>query len=282
MKKKRKWFVCLVCVLCLIGGAGCSKAADEENIPTLESTMAVEESVASQVFPPGSDEPEEVAPVTDSYQDEEEAPVTDADQDKEEAPVTDADQDEEEAPVKDADQDEEGTPVTEEPVAGNDEVDWFAAYNGEKIHRIISEAPGTYSPAMCSDIIFYEAEDGESMEEIIYKMIDAMIQPLTEESEDRPFTITAYRLEEQAYEVYDEKVQGVWLLQYLNGYYSYTGVDFVEMETVMQEQPDLVQDGMVPFLRQGSEEAFVFVLMREGNVYRLQRAQDMEAYYVAE
>ncbi len=245
MKKKRKWFVCLVCVLCLIGGAGCSKAADEENIPTLESTMAVEESVASQVVPPVSDEPEEVAPVTD------------------------------------ADQDEEGTPVTEGPVAGNDEVDWFTAYNGEKIHRIISEAPGTYSPAMCSDIIFYEAEDGESMEEIIYKMIDAMIQPLTEESEDRPFTITAYRLEEQAYEVYDEKVQGVWLLPYLNGYYSYTGVDFVDMETVMQEQPDLVQDGMVPFLRQGSEEAFVYVLMREGNVYRLQRAQDMEAYYVA-
>lgn len=258
MKKKRKWFVCLVCVLCLIGGAGCSKTADEENIPTLESTMAVEESVASQVVPPGSDEPEEVAPVTDSDQDEEETPVTDADKD------------------------EEGAPVTEEPVAGNDEVGWFAAYNGEKIHRIISEAPVTYSPAMCSDIIFYEAEDGESMEEIIYKMIDAMIQPLTEESEDRPFTITAYRLEEQAYEVYDEKVQGVWLLPYLNGYYSYTGVDFVDMETVMQEQPDLVQDGMVPFLRQGSEEAFVYVLMREGNVYRLQRAQDMEAYYVAE
>ena len=160
-------------------------------------------------------------------------------------------------------------PAPEEPI------DWFAAYNGEKLQRITAQSIESYSPALCPDIIFYRAEEGEAIDEILNKMIDAMIQPLTEPSEVRPFTITEYRLEEQAYEIYDENVPGVWILPYLNGYYSYTGTDFVTMETIMENEPELVKDGMVPFLRQGSEEVFVYILMQEGNVYRLQRAQDM-------
>lgn len=161
-----------------------------------------------------------------------------------------------------------------------EKINWFAAYNGNKLQRITEEDPDAYSPALCSDIIFYEAEENETLEEIMNKMIDAMIQPLMEPSEDRPFTITEYRLEEQEYYLYDENIPGVWLLPYLNGYYSYAGTDFVAMETVMEAEPAVVKEGMVPFLRQGNEEAFVFVLMQEGNVYRLQRMQDMEILYL--
>lgn len=154
--------------------------------------------------------------------------------------------------------------------------DWFASYNGDKLQRIAKESPDTYSPAVGSDIIFYEAEEGETLEDIINKMIDAMIQPLTEPSQERPFTITEYRLEEQEYYLYDENIPNVWILPYLNGYYSYTGTDFVSMETVIAEEPDKVKDGLIPFIRQGDDETFAFVLMQEGNVYRLQRAMDME------
>ena len=161
-------------------------------------------------------------------------------------------------------------------ITAEESIDWFAAYNGEKLQRITKENPETYSPAVCSDIIFYEAEEGESLEDIMNKMIDAMIQPLTEPSQVRPFTITEYRLEEQAFYLYDESVPDVWILPYLNGYYSYTGTDFVSMETVVTEEPDRVKDGLIPFMRQGEEEAFAYVLMKEGNVYRLQRAMDME------
>lgn len=243
--KKTKWLVCIVCVLTLTGMTACSKTTDDEIVPTSEPKKVTEETVLSE---------EEQVPGNEQVAEEEQVASTESDEEQ-----------------------EESNTLTEA-----DETDWFAAYNGEKLHRVTAESPESYSPAVCSDIIFYEAEDGESMEEILYKMIDAMIQPLTEESEDRSFTVTAYRLEEQAYEVYDEAIADVWLLPYLNGYYSYTGVDFVSMESIMQEQPELAQDGMVPFQRQGSEEAFVFVLMKEGNVYRLQRAQDMKEVYLQE
>lgn len=161
-------------------------------------------------------------------------------------------------------------------ITAEESIDWFGAYNGDKLQRIAKENPDTYSPAVCSDIIFYEAEEEEEMEDIINKMIGAMIQPLTEPSQVRPFTITEYRLEEQEFYLYDENVSDVWILPYLNGYYSYIGTDFVSMETVVTEEPNKVKDGLIPFMRQGDDEVFAYVLMKEGNVYRLQRAMDME------
>ncbi len=263
MMKQKKWFICMVGILVLAGMTGCSKSDGEEIVPTPEPTVNAEENVAL------NETQEDEAQENEGQEDE-------ARQEDEAGQMNNTESGAEET----TEGFQGGTQDEAEPADGTGEVDWFAAYNGEKLHRIAAEAPQTYSPAVCADIVFYEAEAGEAMEDIIHTMIDAMIQPLTETSEDRPFTITAYRLEEQAYEIYDENISDVWLLPYLNGYYSYTGVDFVSMDTVMQEQPDLVQDGMVSFQRQGSEEAFVFVLMKEGNVYRLQRAQDMEAIYM--
>lgn len=48
----------------------------------------------------------------------------------------------------------------------------------------------------------------------------------------------------------------------------------VTMDILLEE--GTVKDGMVPFVAQGSEEAFGFLLMRKDDVYRLQRAVNME------
>lgn len=196
----------------------------------------------------------------------------------------------------------------------------FTEYNGEKLQRIPGTEKDTYSPAMCPDVIYYQAEEGETLETIVAKMLDAMIMPLKEFSESRSFTILEYvldeqelltqkmltdRIAEQIWEAWYELsanddfagisqegyirqsisdaesgiiylAEDMWLLPYINGYYSYEGIDMGTMEEIMELESDLSHEGMLPFMRQGSEEAFVYLLVKENSVYRLQRVVDVQ------
>lgn len=178
--------------------------------------------------------------------------------------------------------------------------DYFSGYNGERIQRVISEDGNVYSPARCNDVIFYWADAGETLEDVLAEMKRAILKPLTAAAEDRPFTVTSYNVDEQAqiyclaparelpeefavpqwvseYE-WGEAAEEVWLLPTLEGYYCFEGTDLVSMNILLESEES--QDGMVSFVTQGSEEAFQFILMRRGNVYRLQRAEKLKEVLV--
>lgn len=61
------------------------------------------------------------------------------------------------------------------------------------------------------------------------------------------------------------------------GYYAFDGVGLLgmTMEDEIQGWPEGYQDGMIPFQAQGGDSVFLFILMKQGDVYRLQRAQGM-------
>lgn len=150
---------------------------------------------------------------------------------------------------------------------------WFADYNGEKLHRIAGTEDDNYSPSTCPDIVFYQADGAASLESALAAMFKAIMEPLTVKSEARPFTVTKFALGEQKMEPYEDR-ENMWILPYLNGYYAYEGTDLVSMDVAKQDAADL-KDGMVSFMRQGGNGEFQFILVKEGNVYRLQRAMDM-------
>lgn len=149
---------------------------------------------------------------------------------------------------------------------------WYEAYTGETLQRVAAVEGERRSPAVCSDIVFYRASDGETPEEVAKQMMDAMIAPLKEASENRSYTITEYIIE--APELI-QAAEGLWLVPYIDGFYSYEGTDLVTMEEYLKAEPELERDGLMPFMRQGSADEFAYVLMKEGDVYRLQRAADM-------
>lgn len=150
----------------------------------------------------------------------------------------------------------------------------FAKYDGERVQRIVLEEYDSYSLATCSDVVFYRAEQDQQPGDVVKEMIKAMILPLMEPSETRPYTITAYKIEEQRLVPHKD---GIWIIPLLDVYYSYEGVDVVTWETHMKNDSEWQKDGLLPLVRQGSEAGFVFVLMEEDGIYRLQRAEDMVA-----
>ena len=81
---------------------------------------------------------------------------------------------------------------TMEPVA-----DWFSAYSGEKVQRVISVDGDVYSPARCNDVIFYRADEAESLNTIIAEIKKEILEPLMSDTQTRPFTVTAYNVDEQ-------------------------------------------------------------------------------------
>ncbi len=151
---------------------------------------------------------------------------------------------------------------------------YFESYNGEEIQRI-----GRFEqvgPATRGDVIYYSTES-DNIQEIINTMAEAMIQPLTdaEYTSDHyiPYTITAYKFKEhKVYQVSDN----VWLIDYINGYYKYDGTDMVDMEHRMEVEGSLMdEEGYFPFERQGGSGVFIYVLIRDGEKYRLQRLDNM-------
>lgn len=154
-----------------------------------------------------------------------------------------------------------------------DRSEWFASYNGEKLQRIPGETE-SLGPAAREDIIFYRAEEGEEPEDAVIKMFDAMMVPLMEPSDGRAYVILEYGFTEGQPML---KVgEGIWMLRYIDGFYRYEGTDLVTMEQYMESEPgQKLQNGMMPFQRQGSDRVFLYLLLQEGDVYRLQRYESM-------
>lgn len=189
---------------------------------------------------------------------------------------------------------ESSNPPGESAAAPQD--DCFSDYSGEEIQRVVSGDGNVYSPARCNDIIFYRAGQGEALDTVIAEMKKAILEPLTTDTQDRPFTVTAYNVDGQIQRYCLAPVQDlpegldvpqwireyewsavaeeVWLLPVLEGYYCFEGTDMVSMEILLEEGNS--KEGMVPFVTQGSGEAFLFILMRQGDVYRLERAERLE------
>ena len=146
---------------------------------------------------------------------------------------------------------------------------WFADYNGETLQRIASD--NGRGVTQREDIIFYRTDEVD-IQMIVKNMLGAMITPLMNPSDTRTYTIIRYELDaEQPIKQINENV---WLLDIVSGYYEYEGVDFVDMQTLLGETIES-KDGMVRFFAQGSDAAFQYIIVREGNVYRLQLAQNM-------
>ena len=152
----------------------------------------------------------------------------------------------------------------------------YADYNGETIQRIVAPGEEGASPATRSDVIFYRPEQEESVSAVVEKMIEAMLTPLTEPSDSRPYTVTDYRIETQELlYYYSNNGMEVCILPFLDVYYSYDGIDLVSMEAYRSAEPQLEKDGLMPLQKQGSESVFVFLLLEKDGVYRLQRAEAM-------
>lgn len=163
-----------------------------------------------------------------------------------------------------------------EEIFAYDRSEWFETYNGEKLQRIsgAGEVDESLGASVREDIIFYQAEEGEEPEDAVLKMIDAMISPLMESSDRRAYTILEYEIVEK--QPMCKIGEGIWMLYYIDGYYRYEGADFVTMEQYIEGEPSLkLENGMMPFQRQGSDRVFLYLLLQEGDVYRLQRYDSM-------
>ncbi len=149
---------------------------------------------------------------------------------------------------------------------------WYEAYQGDTLERIVRPEKEHKGPAARADIIFYHAPEEEEPETAVKKMIKSMLEPLKETSEKRPYTMKEYRVGEQQL---IQITENLWIIPYLEGWYCYDGTDLISYETALKEAEDIPEDGLVPFVRQGSGSVFAYILMRQNGVYRLQRAEDM-------
>lgn len=147
--------------------------------------------------------------------------------------------------------------------------EWFVDYNGEILQRIAND--NSLGVTQREDIIYYRTED-DDIQIIVKTMLDAMIAPLMEKTDTRPYVILRYELD--VVQPLKRINENVWILDIVSGYYEFEGVDFVDMETLLRDEVE-PKDGMVRFFAQGSDAAFQYIIVREGNVYRLQKAQDM-------
>lgn len=148
---------------------------------------------------------------------------------------------------------------------------YFNAYNGEKLQILKCKETDSGSPNYCNDIIFYRADENETIENVLIAMKTVILESLMVPSDDRPFTVTDYDVTvEQPYQQID---MFAWRVPMLTGYYSFEGVDFVDFKT-MQATETTDAKGRVPFLAQGSDEIFNFILLEGADgVYRLQREE---------
>ncbi|MBO5097786.1 MAG: hypothetical protein J6B96_05680 [Agathobacter sp.] len=154
----------------------------------------------------------------------------------------------------------------------NEEVSkWFDTYNGETLQRI----PGAEAGGLTvnHDVIYYAAGEGADVQAVLKKMIEAMILPRMEASEDRGYTITKYRLEDQPIV---QIADNIWLVEYFNGYYAYEGIDGVASMSERLEYEELSSDGMLKFSVEGGDVMeFFYLLIEENGVYRLQYFSSM-------
>ena len=168
-----------------------------------------------------------------------------------------------------------------------DDIDWinkqlesdftelYMQYDGSKLQRVVSQDldQAAYGPTVNLDLIYYQADTGEDVQDVLYKMLEAMLVARMEPEEGRPYTITDYVVGDTPYIQISERM---WLVKYLSGYYKYEGTDLVTYEEALKYyEEEHIIDGCIPIMMQGSEDNFWYLLMEEDGVYRLQRYGEM-------
>lgn len=148
----------------------------------------------------------------------------------------------------------------------------FADYDGNTIcHHFVDNTVGTMQR---DDIVYYRTEETD-MQKIVQTMFSVMLDALLEPSENRPYTVTQYRLDEM------EIIQGsenIWFIPFVKGAYKYDGVDLVTFEEQLP-YTTVYEDGLIPFFGQGSDSMFYYILIRHEGVYRLERGGKFTSKY---
>jgi len=153
-----------------------------------------------------------------------------------------------------------------------DKSKWFAEYNGEKLQVINPDKYAGSSMDAFIGTVFYRADEGETPADAVKRMVEAAAEEMMTPSENRAFTITKYLITEQKLLQPDCFGEDIWYF-YPAGYFRYDGPggimgsfeDYAAYAHIMVE-------GMLPFYSQGSDGAVAFMLMRDGDVYRMQKA----------
>lgn len=153
--------------------------------------------------------------------------------------------------------------------------EWFMQYDGSKLQRIVStdSDQAHCGPTVNLDTIYYRADANEDVQDVLYKMLEAMLVARMEPEAGRPYTITDYVVGDMPVVQISEHM---WLVKYLSGYYKYEGTDLITYEEAVDNYPEeYIIDGCVPIMMQGSDDNFWYLLMEEDGVYRLQRYGEM-------
>ncbi len=194
---------------------------------------------------------------------------------------------------------------------------WFNDYNGKNLQFILGDETYT-TPLSCNDAIYYRAKKDETVEEVARYMVERMIAEMTVPSDNRPFTVTNYRIPAQKLNTLDDGIRKCWqsycwetktneitMETYLwdwlgyadvmygfvpvnenmwyfcpQGYFSFEGecADGKTMNDLTEDSREVV-GGKVPFVIEEDPMSVQFILMKRGTVYRLQRAEAMAAMY---
>lgn len=158
--------------------------------------------------------------------------------------------------------------------AATDFSQWYVDYNGETVQRINHHEDGSMhcSLSICCDIIYYQSEEAESTQRILYKMIREMVDGKDDPLANCPYDIHAFDFPEQPVV---QIAEDMWLLRYINGYYGYEGIDGVTIEERMETTDCHFRNGLVSLPRSEESSEYWYILIEKDGVYRLERLKDM-------
>ena len=160
-------------------------------------------------------------------------------------------------------------------------------YNGEDI-QVLANPDTRYrdgygsNPRTFEGAVFYRSSEGQSFEDILEKMQDAICQIFTQkENEARNgYVMTDYKIypteafPKSSSEPHNLKEVGdeVWRIRTLFIFYKYEGKDFgMTFEQLRDSQGEIWTDenGLTLCTADGSEGAFQMILVKRGDVYLL-------------
>lgn len=145
---------------------------------------------------------------------------------------------------------------------------WYENYDGSKLQIIENCEGASCSVNVSCNEVYYKAGKGEDEQDAIIKILSAMLDARMTESPNRPYVITKYRVPEQDMIPISENM---WFIKIIDGFYAYEGSDMGTMEEHIGIGEVVTEDGLLPFMAQGSDEQFYHVLIKKDGVYRLQR-----------
>ncbi len=173
----------------------------------------------------------------------------------------------------------------------DDMFSWFFRneYNGEKVQIVPNRSNpadafgGLYgmNPVNFQGAVYYRAEEGQSFEEVIYEMEDAICGIFTqEENRERVgYVMTDYHIYPLNEWPFPEvnmpednlrsAGEDVWNIRFLYIFYKYDGKDFGMTFEEQKAESKADEYGLISCFAQGSDDVFQMVLVKQGDVYLL-------------